>query len=48
MKPADVMAFFVGHDDGDQHLLHVDTNGRVLWGEQTPDSNQDRVHLMTI
>jgi len=52
-KSADVVAFFIGHDDGDQHMPDVETDDGFL-GEQVPsrdDEDQARKHsvnFMTI
>ena len=45
MKAADVVTFFIGHDDRDQHLLYVDTDGFLLNQTQHCDEETDRVHL---
>ncbi|SPF44845.1 hypothetical protein SBA4_3260016 [Candidatus Sulfopaludibacter sp. SbA4] len=41
MKAADVVAFLIGHDDRDQHLLNVEPDDGFLLGEQVPGRDEE-------
>jgi hypothetical protein len=48
-EAADVVAFFIGHDDGDEHLLYVEPDGGVLLGHEAGGGEgEDQAHFICL